>query len=185
MLKKVSTSILSLLTPFNKHFSVWALYAAASLMAVMTLMILLQVFYRYVLNDSFSWTEELAKILMVWSAFLVAPWAYRMGANVSIELFVDSFSKRFRLALQLLLNGLVIWIIIKFFQEAVDFWLQGFSVYSASMPIAMGWFYTVLPIGFFGIILVGVELMIRDFLSLIDRHGDYSIPGSGIPQEGE
>ena len=185
MLTNILKGILNLLSPFNAIFSVWARNLAASFIAFMTLMILLQVFYRYVLNDSFSWTEELAKILMVWSAFLVAPWAYRMGANVSIELFFDSFSQRFRLVMQLVLNCLVIWIIVKFFQEAIDFWLRGFSVTSASMPIAMGWFYTVLPIGFLGIILVGIELLLRDLLSLLDREGDYSIPDAGVPQEGE
>ena len=176
MPKKTLTALLRLFSPCNEAFSIWARNAAAALMAAMTLMILLQVFYRYVLNDSFSWTEELAKILMVWSAFLVAPWAYRMGANVSIALFVDALPRGLRLLLQLLLNGLIIWIMLQFLREAVDFWLRGFSVTSVSMPIKMGWFYTVVPLGFIGVILVGVELIIRDLLSLLDEQGDYRVP---------
>ena len=147
----------------------------------MTAIILVQVFFRYVLNNSFSWSEELAKILMVWSAFLVAPWAYRMGANASIEIFMDAFPKWFRQLMRLFMNLLVVWIIILFFSEAVSFWLRGFTIESASMPVTMGWFYTVVPLGFLGLISVGVEWVLRDFLSLIDPEVDYQSLGHESP----
>jgi len=34
------------------------------------LCVLLQVFYRYVLNDPLTWSEELARYLFIWCAFL-------------------------------------------------------------------------------------------------------------------
>ena len=173
------------LAPCNERLGLWARNAAAALLAVMTMMILLQVFYRYALNYSFAWTEELAKILMVWSAFLVAPWAYRTGANVSIALFVDALPRGFRLLLQIALNGLVLCVMLLFLREAVDFWWRGFAVTSVSMPVRMGWFYTVVPLGFIGIILAGVELILRDLLSLLDPQGDYRVSAPAAPREGE
>ena len=73
--------------------------------------ILAQVFYRYVLNDSLGWSEEVAKIMMVWSAFLVAPWAYRQGANVSIDMFVEAFPLLARRLMETVLNLLVLFIV--------------------------------------------------------------------------
>lgn len=178
---RVLVSILSRLASINRVASKWGCYVAAFLVAAMTAIILVQVFFRYVLNNSFSWSEELAKILMVWSAFLVAPWAYRMGANASIEIFVDAFPKRFRQLMRLGLNLLVVWILTYFFSEAVLFWLRGFSIESASMPVAMGWFYSVVPLGFLGLISVGVEWLLRDFLSLINPKVDYHSADAGSP----
>ena len=51
----------------------------------MTLVILYQVFMRYVLNDPPTWSEEMSRFMMVWMTFLVAPIAYRRGMNVAIE----------------------------------------------------------------------------------------------------
>ena len=62
---------------------------AGMLLIAMVAIVILQIFFRYVLNDSLSWTEEVSKTMMVWTAFLVAPWAYRVGANVRIEIFVE------------------------------------------------------------------------------------------------
>lgn len=67
-----------------------AVMLAAALLAAMVVMVIAQVFFRYVLNDSLGWTEELAKYLMVWVACLVAPWAYRENLNVSIQMFSES-----------------------------------------------------------------------------------------------
>lgn len=42
----------------------------------MTLVVLLQVFCRYLLNSSLFWSEELARYLLVWLSFLGATVAY-------------------------------------------------------------------------------------------------------------
>ena len=56
----------------------------------MTGAVLVGVFFRYVLNDSLNWTEEVAIMSAIWVAFLVAPWAYRNGGHVAIEMIVSA-----------------------------------------------------------------------------------------------
>ena len=172
------TFILSRLASINRTTSKWACYLAALLVAIMTAIILVQVFFRYALNNSFSWSEELAKILMVWSAFLVAPWAYRVSANASIEIFMEAFPIWFRRLIRLILNLLVVWILAIFFGEAVAFWLRGFTIESLSMPVTMGWFYIIVPLGFLGLISVGIEWLLKDLLSLINPKVDYENVGA-------
>lgn len=43
---------------------------AVALLAVTVTLVILQVFFRYVLNSSLSWSEEAARYLFIWSAVL-------------------------------------------------------------------------------------------------------------------
>ncbi len=52
----------------------------------MALIVATQVFFRYALNHSLFWSEELARYLLVWLTFLGASAAYRRGAHPGIDL---------------------------------------------------------------------------------------------------
>ncbi|SKA69310.1 TRAP transporter small permease [Desulfobaculum bizertense] len=52
----------------------------------------LQVFFRYVLNDSLFWSEELGRILLVWLTFFGASVAYKRGAHIGVDVLVSRFS---------------------------------------------------------------------------------------------
>ena len=53
---------------------------------LMVIVILVQVFFRYVLNNALPWPDEVARFLMLWMTGLIAPSAYRWGGFVSIDL---------------------------------------------------------------------------------------------------
>lgn len=67
-------------------------------LALMVVAILLQIFYRYVLNNALPWPEEAARALMIWMMALMAPSAYRYAGFVSIDLFPDMLAKKLRAA---------------------------------------------------------------------------------------
>ena len=46
---------------------------------LMVMVILLQVFFRYVLNNALPWPDEVARFLMLWMTALIAPSAYRLS----------------------------------------------------------------------------------------------------------
>jgi len=176
---------LAVLSRINEWICVAARNTAGALLMAMTVIVLTQIVFRYVLNDSLIWTEEVSKTMMVWAAFLVAPWAYRYGANVSIEMFADEFPKTLRRLLHLLLNLLVIWIIFVFWRESFGMLERGFSIRAASLPVQVGWFFAVVPFAFAFMLLVGLELFVRDLLGLLYPEDDFAVPGSGTPMEGE
>ena len=148
---------------------------AGLLLVAMVIIVILQIVFRYVLNDSLIWTEELAKTMMVWTAFLVAPWAYRVGANVRIEIFVAEMPRALRKSMELFLNLLVFWIVIVFLWESFGFWQRGLSVRADSLPIQVAWFYLVVPVAFFLLLLAGIEQLLRNFLALRNPDEDFEI----------
>ena len=54
-------------------------------MGLMVVIILTQVFFRYVLNNALPWPDEAARFLMLWLAGLMGPIALRQGSMVAID----------------------------------------------------------------------------------------------------
>lgn len=61
----------------------------AVLFAAILAVALLQVFHRFALNSSLSWSEEFQIFGHIWIVFLGIPVAYRRGAHLYIETFCD------------------------------------------------------------------------------------------------
>ncbi|MBU1002235.1 MAG: TRAP transporter small permease [Proteobacteria bacterium] len=60
--------------------------------AGMALVIGLQVFFRYALNDSLFWSEELGRMCLVWLTFIGATVAYRRGAHIGVDVLTSRLS---------------------------------------------------------------------------------------------
>lgn len=162
-----------LLRRINEGFAFVAKYITLSLMAAMTAIILLQVFYRYVLNQPLSWTEEVSRFMMVWMTFLIAPIAYREGSNVSIDMIAALLKGRAHYLLQLLLNILVMVIVVTFMWVLLKergIVASGWGRTASSVNITMFWVYLAMPVGIGIMVLVSLELILDDIRHIIDPH---------------
>jgi TRAP-type C4-dicarboxylate transport system permease small subunit len=66
---------------------------AAALMATMCIIVFLGVFFRYVLGDPLTWTEEIARLCLVWITFLGTYLAYRRNLHISLDLVQKRLSR--------------------------------------------------------------------------------------------
>jgi TRAP-type transport system small permease protein len=55
-------------------------------MAGMSILVILQVFYRYALSSSIDAADELSRLFFVWAIFLAIPHGVRSGIHVGIDL---------------------------------------------------------------------------------------------------
>ncbi|MCZ8185732.1 MAG: TRAP transporter small permease [Beijerinckiaceae bacterium] len=58
-----------------------------AILAIVSITIL-SVWYRYALNDPLSWTEQVCRILFVWSVFAGAAILYRQMLHIAIDMLV-------------------------------------------------------------------------------------------------
>lgn len=169
----------------NEKIGRLACWIAAVLIAVMTAAVLVGVFFRYVLNDSLNWTEEIAVMSAIWVAFLVAPWAYRNGGHVAIEMIVSAFPRPLLRIVRIIVNLLVLWILYRFFTEAVAYVGSGMRMRANSIDIPVAWFRAIVPLSMGMLFVVGVELVVRDVLSLLRPDTDLDLPHLAVPIEPE
>ena len=83
--------------------------AVAVIFAAMCAVGLLQVFNRFVLNRSLSWSEEFQIFAHVWIVFLAIPIAYRRGAHLAVESFSGMLPPRARRVFDRFVELLWIW----------------------------------------------------------------------------
>ncbi|MFE6506174.1 TRAP transporter small permease [Nocardioides sp. NPDC057767] len=114
---------------------------------VATLLIVLwQVFSREVLSNSPSWSEESARILLVWVGFLGATIGFREGAHIAVTFLVDRFPTALRSVIdrvvQVLLLGFGLFLIIQGSQFVAD--AQAATLPGTGLPRSV--LYLMMPV---------------------------------------
>lgn len=74
----------------------WLVKIGAAGLILMTAIIGWQVFGRFVLNSSPSWSEQGAMVLMIWYVFFAAAAGFREGFHIRIALLEDNLSDKNR-----------------------------------------------------------------------------------------
>ena len=152
-------------------------------LAVMVCLILGQVFFRYVLNDAPNWTEEGARFGMLWMTGLMAPLAMRMGGFVAIDMLERALPRVLAGILTLFLLGISLWVLIIAWDKGLNNHVDSLSGRGASASLRIpleifggenikfrnNWQFASLFVGVNLMILVTIELMLRQIITLGGR----------------
>ena len=96
----------------NDFLQTLASALASILVGLMTLVILYMVFFRYVLNDTPYWSEEVARCMMLWMTFCILPVSYRLGSNVSLEIILKKLEGKVSEIFQIVIHLLILLFIL-------------------------------------------------------------------------
>ena len=72
-------------------------WAAVLALVVMTTAVAMQIIWRFVLSAPLAWTEELARLAMVWLVFLVVGWAIGNRTHIAADFLVQALPPRVQL----------------------------------------------------------------------------------------
>ncbi|MBZ4688581.1 MAG: C4-dicarboxylate transporter, DctQ subunit [Clostridia bacterium] len=127
-----------------------------ALLGGMTVVVFLQVFFRFVIKGSLPWSEELARYFMVWAVFIGASIGAREGAHIGVEAVVNFLPASLKKGATLIagLLSVVFSILIMFLSFKVIAVLIKTGQKSPAMEIPMYWAYLAIPTG---CILMGVR----------------------------
>ncbi len=129
--------------------------ALVVIMAVIVLNVLWQVFSRFLLGSPSSFTDELARYLLIWIGILGA--AYVSGQNLHVA--IDVLPKRFSQRTQNRLRLIVDWLIILFSLGALViggsrlvYIVYVLDQHSPALQVPLALVYLVLPIS--GVLII-------------------------------
>lgn len=66
----------------------------------------MQVFSRYVLHNSLSWSEEFQKFSHIWLIFLAIPLAYKRDSHIGMNIVIDKLPARAQYILRILIDAM-------------------------------------------------------------------------------
>lgn len=126
--------------------------------------VLWQVFTRFVMKRPSPWTEELARMLLIWVSLLGASVAYARKGHLGVDYFVGLLPAPAKRLVELAGHGLVI-----FFAASVMMYGGGQLVsrtlslrqLSPALQVEMGHVYLAVPISGFFIVLFALEAVME------------------------
>lgn len=124
----------------------WVIIVA---MAVLTFVVVLQVFFRYVLNNSLVWGWDVPRLCFIWVVLLSIPLGIRYNAHVGIDLVFNLFPDRTQRFVRIV-NALFMLLLA----SVAGYWgaILAFDTWDQAMPglqLSVGLFYVALFVGQF------------------------------------
>lgn len=67
-----------------------------TLLAAMSILIVVQVFFRYVLQNSLSWSEELARYMFIWLIYIGISYGVKMRKHICVDAVYAMMPKKIK-----------------------------------------------------------------------------------------
>jgi TRAP-type C4-dicarboxylate transport system permease small subunit len=154
-----------------------------TLLSIIVVVMGFQVFFRYVLNNSIIWAEELSSYMLVLISFLLLGAAFRRGEMMNVEFLVGRLSPRVRAAVNvpiyLAMTAFLLTLCYYCYQfallnrsasiPALDFIVSSITGQTRTVVVSRFWLYLVLPVGLGILALHVIVAAARDALVLLGR----------------
>lgn len=138
------------------------LWAAGALLVIMTVLVMIQIFSRYALNQPTAWTEELVRYALIWTSFLAASYAFLDRRHMALSIVPDRLPTRSR---RLLVRGVdlvvLLFAVLVLGVGGVMLVISSLGDISALLGISRGAVYAVVPIS-------GATIALAQLTALLD-----------------
>jgi TRAP-type C4-dicarboxylate transport system permease small subunit len=103
------------------------------------------VFFRYVLNDSLVWGEELGRYMFIWIVCIGAAIGVARDRHVNVDFVLEKLPARIRNLVELATEvGVLVFLAVVIVQGA-KLTIFGLGSFSLALQIPMAWVYGALP----------------------------------------
>jgi TRAP-type C4-dicarboxylate transport system permease small subunit len=139
-------------------------YTLVVMMIVMTLTVIVQVFLRYVFSFSFSWSEEVARYLMIWMALLGGSLALQKGLHIGVELFLVRVGPRTRRWVSILSKMFILIFLTYLTIGGIKITWAVRDQSSPALLFSMAYAYLSVPVGGLFMALQTIHSLIEDWV---------------------
>jgi TRAP-type C4-dicarboxylate transport system permease small subunit len=146
-------------------------WIVGSLLLVIVLITLWQVFSRYLLNSPLAWSDEVAQLLLVWAAFLGSAVGIKRNAHLRIDFAATILPVGAQRFVVLFVNALVLFVAVCMVLYGWEFYQKTGNDTSTSLGFSRNLFYLPIPISGVLMILFLVPATIASFRDPAFKHG--------------
>lgn len=119
------------------------------LMSVMVINVLWQVFTRFILQDPSSFTDELARYLLIWVGLLGAGYVAGQKLHLALTFVLDKFSEKRKKIIEIIIEILILlFALIALVIGGIN--LVSLTLYlnqtSAALQVPLGYVYLAIPV---------------------------------------
>ena len=142
-------------------------YVAGALFAVTMVLVIMNVFMRYIINYVFAWSEELATSCFVYTVFIGAAWCLRTRQHVGVDLLVDRLPPKAREVVHLLTDIIILVLNSYITYLAVLFMRSSKAKTMPIMKISVNYLYAALLIGFGLMAIYSLAHCVEDVVKMV------------------
>ena len=146
----------------KSHLSIEA-YIAAFLLCVLAILLGLQVFFRFGLNKSITWSEEMARYVFVWTIYFGCILAAKEDKHIRVTAHFTLFPPKVQTwtitiadLLWIGFNLIMAYVAAKFVLSMLEF-----PFYSQTMGFNLFYIYAIVPLAYFLMAVRILQLMIN------------------------
>jgi len=124
----------------------------------------MQVFNRFVLNNSLSWSEEFQRYAHIWMVYLAIPVAYRRGMHIGMDVLKEKMSPMMQKILCYFVHGMWIALSVTIMLFTLKIMKVAARQTSSGLGISMDYAYLGLFIGSLYLLVVALRKLGAEFL---------------------
>jgi len=132
----------------------WLEPVLATILAVLVTMVLANVIGRYLLGAGITWTDEMARFLVVWLTFLGAVLGLARGAHIGMDIVVSALPALPARALRLFALALMVVFLAAWAWYALELVQRSMTFRTPALGVPRGYVYSVAPASAFLMLLV-------------------------------
>ncbi len=126
----------------------FSLFIACLMMAIAATLGLFQVVMRFILEIPAEWTEVLIRFSLIWMVFLGVPYAFRVGAMVSVDVMYRLVGARGKRVFDFVTSVAALTLVAIIIWWGWDYSTRGrVQTVIGLESISMFWAYLALPVG--------------------------------------
>lgn len=130
-----------------------------AMVAVTSLQIICRVFLT-----ALSWSEEVARYLLVWATFIGAGCVYKTGGHVSVSFLKEMLPEKAHTFLQVLIHLLCSILFVTITYYGMKYIGKQGGQLSAALRIPMRYMYVAIPVNSFIMLLHAINEIVQSFV---------------------
>lgn len=129
-------------------------WVTLALLAILLVVVGAQIFFRYALNHSLFWSEELARYLFIYLVFLGSASVLRQGRHIQVSFFVERLPPPLRRGVAVLVDVLLLAFAGTVLWQSVRLAALVWTVLTAALLIPWTFVYLGITLGMGAMVLV-------------------------------